>query len=318
MITAIKLPKIIKPLVMGMMALGLAACAAPPNRMPEIEVDGLSPRVELTSVPFHPQSERDDCGPAALAMMLGWTGHVSDPSALASQVYTPGRNGTLQADIVQATRRAGRLAVPVGTLTDMLVELNAGNPVLVLQNLGSEQRPQWHYAVAMGYDLDTGTLRLHSGKDARFPLSFQAFEQSWKASEQWGLTVTRPDHLPNTAGETITLEAANGLEQAGQQDAATLAYGAILQRWPDSLIALMGWGNARYAADDVQEASKAFRHAVTLHPDAAQAWNNLAHSLAEQDRLEAALDAAQRAVSLGGPYLAAAKATLAEIQAKRG
>jgi Flp pilus assembly protein TadD len=132
------------------------------------------------------------------------------------------------------------------------------------------------------------------------------------------LTVTRPDRLPTTAVEADILSAAAALEHAGRSDAATLAYGALLQRWPDSLPALMGWGNARYAKGDHGAATQAFRHAVTLHPDAAEAWNNLAYSLADQGRLDEAIQAASQAVALGGPHQAAAEATLLEIQARQG
>lgn len=292
---------------------GLGACArldAPP-----LPVDGsaLAPSVALASVPFHPQAERSDCGPAALAMMLGWSGVDTDPATLAPAVYTPGRDGTLQTDIVQASRRAGRLAVPISDFQNLLAELDAGNPVLVLQNLGLAAWPVWHYAVAMGYDLGSETLFLHSGREARHATSFSDFEASWRSSDRWALTVTRPDRLPATLALADGLNAANGLEQAGQDDAAATAYGALLDRWPDSLPALMGFGNARYAAGDVETARQTFRHAVALHPDAAEAWNNLAVSLADDGRHEAAIDAAREAIRLGGPNQAVAMETLADL-----
>ena len=294
------------------------ACSVSDAPAPRLAGVGLTPKVELAAVPFHPQAERDDCGPAALAMMLGSTGLATTPAELASKVYTPGREGTLQTDIIQAVRRSGRLGVRIDSLRDLLSELDAGNPVLVLQNLGLKRWPAWHYAVAMGYDLESQTLLLHSGKQARYPLTFSAFERTWEDGAHWGLAVTAPGHPPVTGDETEILDAANGLERAGQGDAATVAYGALLQRWPDNLPALMGWGNARHAEGDNLAASQAFRHAVTLHPDAAEAWNNLAYSLALQDRFDEALGAAKEAVRLGGPHQAAAKATLSEIEAKRG
>ncbi len=196
-----------KLLIAGLLAIGLAACARP--QAPVVSgVSDLAPRISLTAVPFHPQAERSDCGPAALAMMLGWSGIDTDPRALAPAVYTPGREGTLQSDIIQASRRAGRLALKVRSLRDLLAELDAGNPVLVLQNLGFARFPVWHYAVAMGYDLEDATLFLHSGRKARHAMNFKAFEASWQSSERWALTITRPDRLPATLDLALGLEAA--------------------------------------------------------------------------------------------------------------
>lgn len=294
------------------------ACTRADNPTPQLVAADLAPKVELAAVPFHPQAERDDCGPAALAMMLGRSGLDITPKEIAPKVYTPGRKGTLQADIVQAIRREGRLGIRVDNLQDLIIELDAENPVLVLQNLGLKPWPIWHYAVAMGYDLESQTLFLHSGKQAKHALSFSDFQRSWDDSGFWALTVTKPDHLPATGGEIEILNAASGLEEADQGDAATLAYGALLERWPDNLTALMGWGNARFAEGEYLIASQAFRHAVTMHPFAAEAWNNLAYSLMKQERLDEALNAAKEAIKRGGPHQAAAKATLLEIEAKRG
>ncbi len=294
----------------------LAACARPHAPPPEIASDGLSPSVLLTSVPFHPQTERDDCGPAALAMMLAQTGIDTDPKSVAPAVYTPGLEGTLQADIVQAARRSDRLALPVRGFQDLLAELDAGHPVLVLQNLGLERFPIWHYAVAIGYDLGRETLVLHSGRTARLETGFADFDASWRTSKRWALTISPPDRLSATAGPVAVLDAANGLERAGRSEAAALAYGALLERWPDNLAALMGFGNARYAAGDVTAASKAFRHAVALDPASTEAWNNLAVTLGESGRRDDALKAAKEAVRLGGPHRSAALETLAELESE--
>src|SRR5690606_28591997 len=106
--------------------------------MPPV-VDGASPRpLLLDGVPFHPQTEYH-CGPAALAGILGASGvapGVADPDALAPKVYLPGRKGSLQLELVGATRRAGRIPYEVDATPEaLLAELAADRPVLVLQNL---------------------------------------------------------------------------------------------------------------------------------------------------------------------------------------
>ena len=74
---------------------------------------------------------------------------------LTDQVYVPARKGSLQIEMLAAARRNGTLAFVIpNRLEALLEELEAGNPVLVLLNLGLSWIPSWHYAVAIGYDLD--------------------------------------------------------------------------------------------------------------------------------------------------------------------
>jgi hypothetical protein len=300
--------------VAALILLALAACAAAP---PAPTLPPNAPASAL-DVPFFPQETLTDCGPAALAMMLAWSGLEATPAGLAPEGYTPGREGTLQPDLVAAARRHQRLAVPVADLQALLAELAAGRPVLVLQNLGLAWWPTWHYAVATGFDPATGRLRLHSGTDRDKQLALEAFDRTWAGGERWALTVTRPDELPAAAGERSLLLAASGLEQAGAADAAGIAYGAILKRWPESPEALIGWGNARYAAGALPAAAAAFRQAVLLRPGAAAAWNNLAVTLSDLARYDEARAAAEEAIRLGGAHADAARETLQEIEAKRG
>jgi tetratricopeptide (TPR) repeat protein len=79
----------------------------------------------------------------------------------------------------------------------------------------------------------------------------------------------------------------------------------------------MGLGNSLYALGDLHDAEDAFRMAVKNHPEAAGAYNNLAQVLMEQGRKQEALEAAQRAVAIGGPMSEAYKSTLKEIQSKK-
>ena len=119
--------------------------------------------------------------------------------------------------------------------------------------------------------------------------------------------------LPASAAEETVVRAAAGMERAGRADAAALAYDTILRRWPGSLAALIGRGNARYAAGDLDGAEAAYRSALVRHPGAAVVWNNLADVLAARGERDAALIAARRAVELGGPHAATSRQTLDQI-----
>jgi len=91
----------------------------------------------------------------------------------------------------------------------------------------------------------------------------------------------------------------------------------LLKRWPNSLVGQMGRGNTAYALGDLASAESAFRQATLAHPDSAAAFNNLAQTLYDRRKIKEALAAAERAVSLGGPQLAASRATLEEIRRKQ-
>ena len=276
------------------------------------DAGGLPPRAEVAGVPFHPQQEQY-CGPAALATVLGWSGLPARQDAIAAAVYTPGREGTLGHDLVGAAGRHGRLAVPVADLPSLLREVAAGHPVLVLQNLGLDWYPQWHYAVVVGYDLAAGELALRSGEERRRIVSLDTFARTWARADRWAIVVLPPDALPASAAEETLVRAAAGLERAGRAGEAALAYDTILRRWPGSLGALIGRGNARYATGDLDGAEAAYRSALVRHPGAAVVWNNLADVLAARGERDAALIAARRAVDLGGPHAATYRRTLDQI-----
>lgn len=296
----------------GLLLLTLAACATPQTDQIYEDRGGLPPSADVVAVPFFPQEDLY-CGPASLAMVLAWSGLSVTQDDVASQVYTPGREGTLAADMVTAARRNGRLAVPVKGLDGLLAELAGGHPVVVFQNLALDWIPQWHYAVATGYDLDRREIMLHSGRIPDHHMSLRTFERTWKRADYWTLVVLPPDQLPARADELEVLRAAAGLERAQRPDAAAVAYAAILRRWPDNVAAAIGLGNARYAVGNLPGAEAAFRVAVKQHPDAAAAWNNLAQVLAERGQRQEAIRAAQEAVSRGGAAVDQYRATLQEV-----
>lgn len=235
--------------------------------------------MELADTPFFPQ-ERYQCGPAALATLLNARGVAIAPDDLVSQVYLPAREGSLQTEIMAAARRQGLLAVTVQpALHALLAEIAAGHPVLVLQNLGLSWFPRWHYAVAMGYDLDRQELVLRSGTRPRRITPFDVFMNTWDRSGNWGIVLLTPGSFPAQAEPSTYLQAVSALESVGKPKEAREAYQASAAKWPDHPAAWMGLGNVEYALGNAEAAEAAFRHALDL-PGSALAWNNLAYALA--------------------------------------
>lgn len=278
-----------------------------------LSVSGLPMSVEIASVPFYPQQDHH-CGPAAMAMVLQWSGESVSPRDLVPEIFTPLRQGSLQPALIAAARRHNRLPYPIKGLEALLTELAAGHPVIVLQNLGLRWFPRWHYSVSIGYDMAKEVVILHSGEEAGRHMGWTLFMRTWRRADCWGLLVLPASQLPASADEHGYLMAVLGLEQAGQWEGAARAYSGALDSWHSSLGALMGLGNCRYALGDLVGAEQAFRQAATAHPESGAAFNNLAHVLAEQGRYAEAIEVATRAVAIGGASKSLYLQTLQEIE----
>ncbi len=303
----------------GIFLLGLAGCATPQlQALVGGDSPGIPQRAEIGAVPFYSQDDYQ-CGPAALAMVLGTGGKAIEPEALRPQVYLPDRHGSLQIEMLAAARRNGFVAVEIKpNLSDLLTEIAAGNPVVVLQNLALDWHPVWHYAVAIGYDLEARRITLRSGDERRLQMPLSTFERTWRRGGYWAMLALPPRRLPASVAAGDYLSAVARLEKAGPLVSARGAYERALERWPDELMALMGSGNTAYRAGDFAAAEQAFRRATVVHPRSAAAHNNLAQTLADLDRHGEALAEARVAVGLGGPLEDTSIRTLDAIVSRTG
>ena len=289
-------------------------CATSPIKKGYRTSGDVPPRYAINRVPFFPQ-EAYQCGPASLAMALGWSGLDIHPDTLTPQVYTPSLKGSLQPALIAAARRQGRLAYPIAGPEALLKEVAAGHPVIVLQNLGLSWIPVWHYAVVIGYDLNRAVIVQHSGITDQKKTALKTFEKTWARSEHWGMVVLPPNRLPATAEEHSYVRALIGLEKARQWTAAVEGYQAAISRWPQNLSAHIGLSNSYYAQEDLQSARRALQEASLLFPEEGVVFNNLAQVLWELGNRQEALRAARQAVKLGGPLVEQYRKTLDAILA---
>jgi hypothetical protein len=291
-------------------ALTLSGCASLWPQTAELREglpQGIPEKVELTQVPFFPQEEYQ-CGPAALATALAAFGAKVTPEDLVGEVYLPERKGSLQIEMLAAARRHGLVSYQLAPrFADVLRELAAGNPVIVLQNLGIGEG--WHYAVAVGYDYESGKLVLRSGTTERQVLPFTVHEMVWKRSGYWAMVALPPDRIPVTADEQRWLGAVAAMERTASAADARLAYTSFLKRWPENVSAAVGLANTHYALGALPEAERVLREAVQRAPDSVIALNNLAQTLSDQGKNEEALPFIERAATAGGPFAAAVQET---------
>jgi tetratricopeptide (TPR) repeat protein len=259
----------------------LIGCTAAPQTAQLLQRDVLAyaEQSEIADVPFFPQ-EAFQCGPAALAAVMNFHGVAKTPEQLKNRIFLPDRQGSLQLEIIAASRAQGLLVYPITpTLDALLQEIASGHPVLVLQNLGLDSLPRWHYAVAIGFDLSQQQIVLHSGVSPRLSRPLALFEMTWAKGGHWGVVILPTDRLPATAEKERYLQTASQLEEVGKLKAANKAYRLAVTKWPDSVLTWAALGNSEYLLGSYQDAANAYRRALAVAPQHHATWNNLAYAL---------------------------------------
>ena len=274
----------------------LTGCASIPDSARQLPANGA--QIELGSTPFYPQ-ERYQCGPAALTTVLDASGADVAIDDIVSKVYLPERKGSLQLELLAATRTSGRVPYIIDpSIESILSELEAGRPVLVLQNLGVAAIPRWHYAVVIGIDTQHEHVILRSGTDRRRETPINLFLRTWSRGEFWGFVALRPGELPAMADRDRYFDAVVGMEQAGRPADAAAAWKAALNQWPDSTTPLFGLGNSQLALGDNEGATRSFEDLIDADPSLIVARNNLAMALAREEQFDAALEEIDYALRL--------------------
>lgn len=246
-------------------------------------------------MPHHP-GDGGLCGPAVLAMLAAAAGRRADVEALATQVYVPGRGGSLQVEMLAAARRQGLLAVEVaGGWPAVARELEAGHPVAMLVNLALPWWPRWHYLLLTGLDGRRGEVRVHSGDAAHDRWTLTTLDSTWARSGRWAFVAPPPRRMPATADEAAMVRALLALDRVASPSDAAAAWSGAAARWPGSVTVAVGEANAWQAAGDGARAEQVLaQRAASL--DRAVLWNNLAQLRLQRGDREGARAAAQRAL----------------------
>lgn len=295
--------------------LTVAGCANRGLVLAPYLIDG-PPALELQSTPFFPQ-DAYQCGPAALASVLKASGIDIIPADLVSQVYIPQRRGSLQVEMVAASRRHERIPYVIAPdLSALIAELQAGRPVLILQNLGLAMYPVWHYAVVVGYAAGGETIILRSGTEKRVVVPAARFRRTWARAKHWGFVLLRPGNLPAQPDREAYLRSVTAMEGVARPETLVKAYSAARRRWPNSRIARFGEANALHALGQLDAAQRAYRQILALYPRDGATRNNLAVVLAARGCYAQALSTIEFALleeALHSPLREALLQTRAEI-----
>ena len=277
----------------------LGACATRPPVLAPAQLDPVAPaRVELANTPFIAQ-ERYQCGPASLAMLLQQSGVDVSADDLVAQVYLPERKGSLQAEMLATGRRYQRIPYQIDPgIAALTAELQAGRPVLVLQNLGLRSSPVWHYAVVIGYSVEGDLLILRSGTHERQLMPGWLFIRTWRSAAYWAMVLLRPGDLPAHPDRHRYLSAVAATEGQVEPRALLPAYETALNQWPDDPVARFGRAGALHALGRLDEARTAYQHLIADDPSNVAALNNLAEVYIGSGCFEQAHETINKALEL--------------------
>jgi hypothetical protein len=290
----------------------LSGCAATPRLSPDTA--GLLPdQAYVTGVPFH--SQRDyQCGPASLAMALNASGVGVGVDQLIPQVFIPGREGSVQPEMMATVRRHQRISYPLdGGFDALLSEVNAGHPVVVLQNLSLPLWPMWHYAVVIGYDRQREHLVLHSGEQSRQVTGMGRFDATWARSGRWAMVALPPGQLPLSIGYRQATGSIAAFEATAGAEAALPAWQLLVARWPGHAMGWFALGNALHASGNPQAAADAFEQSAKQDAGLAVAWLNLGLTQIGLGQRQQAITSLRRAAALPGQWQTQAEQALTEL-----
>jgi len=265
-------------------------------------------------VPFIQQTDHH-CGPAALAMVANYYGNPISAEDVAELIYLPSKKGSLQIELQAAARSLDLVAFKTNMdFASLRAEVDAERPVIVLQNLALNIYPIWHYSVVTGSSPNNDYFLLHSGRHEYYRSAWTTLENTWRRGKYWALIAVPAGELPNSINESEAIQAAIDLEKVSKFRAAQLTYTAIIERWPDNFLAHVGLANSHMQLKEPLAASQAYKQALRLNKQSAEALNNFAYSAFELGCELTALKAAHCAIRLEGANHKELSATLSELR----
>jgi ABC-type bacteriocin/lantibiotic exporter with double-glycine peptidase domain len=137
------------------------------------------------AVPFVPQ-QKDTCGPAALAMVLGFWGDPASHDALARELDAAELRGVAGSRLADAARSRGMTAVAyAGDDAHLRAFVGRGRPLVVAWDMG---RGRFHNVVVVGFEGDDVIVHDPAQGPSR-RVAGKTFAERWAGAGRWTLLV---------------------------------------------------------------------------------------------------------------------------------
>lgn len=292
----------------------LFGCATPPqtqlllNNPPR----HLPANADIDNLPFYPQ-QAYYCGPTTLAEIFEFNGIKLSPNDIAPQLFIPDRKGSLQLEMVAAIRQQGLLAYSEKShLEQLMMLVNLNIPIIVLQNLGLDWYPLWHYAVVKGYDLNTQEIILHSANIANRRVDLALFERTWQRANFWSIIALPANHSLKELNTFSYLKAAQDLLLVDQTHAGIAHLEKATKLWPQEWLSYFLLGNY-YLPHDIAQSVSWFEQGLPFALKETSYLNNYAYALFKNNQIKQAKLMIKQALKLA-PNDANLLDTQAEIE----
>lgn len=285
-------------LLLGSVVL-LQACQSLPQsqQLRENPPDNVAQQRDIDELPFYPQQQYY-CGPTTLAEIYNYYSFAITPEQIAPKLFIPGKDGSLQLEMVAASRQYNFLAYAQrGSLRQIIQLVDEARPVIVLQNLSIAWLPMWHYAVVKGYDLVKSELILHTGVTANHRVSFELFERTWQRGDYWMFVPVPAGDISEHFDPFTYIQAAYDLMQVGKDAAAIDSLQSATKHWPQQWLSFLLLGNY-YLHKELPEALKWYKQGLAYGQNQASYLNNYAYGLAVAGCQKSAETLIQQAVVL--------------------
>jgi len=144
-------------------------------------------RQTIANVPFHAQDDYQ-CGPASLAGVLNFLGDPVSPDEIAQAVFRPELRGSVSLDLALYPRKRGHSSrFWRGKVEDIVRNVDAGRPLVLMQDLGIGPVSTYHFLVAVGYSPQG--LIANTGRREYALLPWAEFLRTWERADNWALLV---------------------------------------------------------------------------------------------------------------------------------